>query len=359
MTAYGLISDTHHHNWHQFSTVTAEGVNSRLQHILDEEVRAAKAIQALGGKRIYHGGDLFHVRGSIAPSVLNPTLDNFKRIRDENGIEVRILAGNHDLEGRDSERLGSAVTALEGVCTIVNKPTLFHDDEVVMIPWHQNVADLKVTIAKMVEGINGGKSGTLHHSWTLIIHAPVDGVIPGLPSHGMTDKDLKDFGFYRVFSGHYHCHKDFGNGVYSIGALTHQTWSDLNSKAGFLTVTPKDVLWYKSHAPEFTEVTAEMDEVEIKDAADGCYVRAKISSTKKSDVEAVREFLIDSGAKGVVIIVDKSSVEAERKVVSVKAGASIEQSVNSFIESAGMTDAEQVKILCASILSEARAEVAE
>lgn len=361
MQPYGIQSDTHCHNWHAFSSILESGINNRLQHILDEKIRLANEVKKAGGNTIYHTGDLFHVRGNIAPSVLNPTLDTYRHIVKEMGMKVRILAGNHDLEGRDAHRVGSAITALEGIgCEIVNQTTFFTDDKVAMIPWHQNTDTLKVEIAAVVDQINGGSHSTLQSYWALMIHAPVDGVIPGLPAHGITDADLASYGFKYVFCGHYHHHKDFGNGVYSVGASTHQTWSDVGSKAGFLIVDSLDVKWYRSHAPEFVEINGDMDELEMKAVVDGAYVRAKINSDKAADVEAVRNFLLESGAKGVTILTTKVAIEASRSTSTVKAGASIEASVSEFIKSSpGVTDAEALTKLCNSILAEARMEVAE
>lgn len=360
MTPYGVHSDTHNHNWHAFSTMLESGVNNRLQMILDETLRLATEIKAMGGKTMYHSGDLFHVRGNIAPSVLNPTLDTYRHIVQDMGIEVRILSGNHDLEGRDAHRVSSAITALEGIgCKIVNKVTFFSDDKMVMIPWIQDVNNLKAAIVQAVDDINGGIHHHLHSDWSLMIHAPVDGVIPGLPAHGLTNTELAAYGFKYVFSGHYHHHKDFGDGVFSVGASTHQTWSDVGSKAGFITVDEDGVKWHKSHAPEFVEIGGDMDEFEIKTLVDGAYVRAKISTANTADVERVRAFLTENGAKGVTIITTKVAVEASRTSATVKAGASIEESVGAFIKQSKLSDSERLTVLCNSILAEARAGIAE
>ncbi len=361
MIPYGIQSDTHNHGWSAFSTILPSGINSRLQSILDETWRLALEIKAKGGKSLYHTGDLFHVRGNIAPSVLNPTLDLYRRIVEELGIQPRLLAGNHDLEGRDAKRVSSAITALEGVgCEIVNELTCFADDRVVMIPWTQDITALKAEINRAVDEINGHAHSHMHNDWTLMIHAPVDGVITGLPAHGLTDVDLKGYGFKYVFSGHYHHHKSFGNGVYSVGASTHQTWSDVNSKAGFLIVSDEGVKWYKSHAPEFVEINGDTDEVELKATVNGAYVRAKIVSAKQSDVERVREYLLrECNAAGVTILTTKSTVEAARTSSTVKAGASIEESVTEFIKKSSSTDPERLGLLCSAILTEARMEIAE
>ena len=172
----------------------------------------------------------------------------------------------------------------------------------------------------------------------MVIHAPIDGVITGLPNHGLTAEWLGDLGFRRVFAGHYHNHKDFGNGVYSIGAIAHHTWSDPGSKAGFLSVTDEEVKWMKSHAPEFVDIDASMEPEEIALLADQNYVRAKIDKTKPAEVEELRKWLMSCGAKGVIINTVRTPTHS-RSTSTVKAGASIETSINEFIEKSELVDA--------------------
>lgn len=347
---YGIISDTHHHQWSAFSTALYNGVNSRLQATLDETARCAAEVLEAGGDTIIHGGDLFHVRGSIAPSVLNPTMDLYRDLIDNKDMKIVILAGNHDLEGKDAARVSSAITALEGVgCQIVSdagKPLFFEGKW--LVPWHQNIAELKAVIEAIPPE---------HKSaYDLVIHAPIDEVIVGIPSHGLDAKYLASLGFGRVFSGHYHHHKQFEGGVYSIGALTHHSWSDVGSKAGFLIVGD-DVKWRASRAPSFVEITAETDPDDIALIVDGNYVRAKINTSKSADVEDTRQFLLDSGAKGVIIIVEKDTTVSKRTDGTViKSGATLDQSVNDYINAQKFANPKDLGVLCDSILKEARGE---
>ena len=110
MKPYGLMADLHLHNWNAFASVGESGVNARLQLLLNEIRRCADEVKKAGGDTIVIAGDVFHVRGSIAPSVLNPTLDTLRHLIS-GGIRFVILAGNHDLEGKESNRIGSAITA--------------------------------------------------------------------------------------------------------------------------------------------------------------------------------------------------------------------------------------------------------
>jgi len=354
MKPYGVMSDTHNHGWSAFATVLPSGVNSRLQIILDETWRCAQEIKKAGGDTLYHGGDLFHVRGSIAPSVLNPTTDCYRAII-EDGIQVVIDAGNHDLEGKEAARVSSAITALEGVgCKVVNKPEIHSRSDctgMYVIPWIADIAALKMQL-ELVDM-------TVRKELDVLIHAPIDGVIPGLPDHGLNDAYLASLGYRRVFAGHYHHHKNFGNRVYSIGSLTPQTWGDVNAKSGFLIVSDDEVKWFASHAPAFVEVDGSTDPDEIPLIVDGNYVRVTINSSKAADVETMRQFMLDSGAKGVIVLQDvKAAPVARTGGVTMKAGATLEASIGDFVTAQGFNRQEELKRLCGDILTRVRSVTA-
>lgn len=323
---YAIVSDLHLHNWQAFSSVLPGGMNTRLAGLLSELLRAATELKKAGGEHMYVAGDVFHVRGSIAPSVLNPVIATFKRII-EMGIRVRMIAGNHDLEGKDSVALSSAVTALEGVGVLVcHQLGTFHEDKVMMIPWVDKLDDLRAEILKI------NSSGDFSE-YTMIIHAPLNGVITGLPDHGLSSDEISLWGFKNVFAGHHHNHVNTAQGIYSIGALAHHTWSDVGSKAGFLLVDDTEVKWFKSHLPEFVDIKAEMTEADAELAADGNFVRIKVIDTKMSTVEQMREWMTKSGAKGVIVQPVKQAVAKRDSAIttSISAGASLEQSVAEYV----------------------------
>lgn len=346
MSTFGIISDTHHHNWSSFSTTLASGVNSRLQQILDETLRCAMTVGKAGGKTIVHAGDLFHVRGSVAPSVLNPTLALYRKLI-EMGFEIILLAGNHDLEGRDATDVGSAITALKEVgCTIVNTPTVFAAKRLALVPYISKVDELKRVLEKLQDETDAPNCD-------LIIHAGIDGVIKGLPDHGLDAEYLAKLKFVRTFAGHYHHHKQLHERVWSVGALTHQTWGDVGTKAGFLTVNGSNVKWHASHAPSFVEIDASTAPEDIPLIVDGNYVRAKIASSKQKDIEDLRQYLNDSGARGVAIISQPPS-GMTRTASSIKAGASLEASVTDYINASTFACKKELAVLCDDILKTAR-----
>ncbi len=348
MKPFGIISDTHNHSWSSFATTLPTGVNSRLQATLDETNRAADAVFRAGGDTLVHAGDLFHVRGSVAPSVLNPTLATYKTLVDA-GMKIIINAGNHDLEGREANDIGSAITALREVgCMIVNKPMVMPALNLALVPYIGKVADLKAVLSSMQDEMDAPNCN-------LIIHAGIDGVIKGLPDHGLDAEYLNKLKFVRTFAGHYHHHKKLAERVWSVGALTHQTWSDIGSKAGFLVVSDaKDgVKWFASHAPSFIEIDGSTMPEDIPLLVDGNYVRAKIFSSKPSEIEDLRKFLTDAGALGVTIV-SQPKTGVTRTASTVKAGASLEVSVSDYINASEFGRKPDLAALCDDLLVAAR-----
>jgi len=344
---YAVVSDLHMHAWSQFSSINADGTNSRLTIILDELERAGDYLLEQGGDHIYVAGDMFHVRGKIEPSVLNPTKDRILKMRKK-GIEFAFIPGNHDLEGKDASRLSNAVTALEsdGV-TICQQPLYFAGNRVFMVPWHSNIEELKAEILKT--------DAHYRNRLDLIIHAPLNGVIMGIPDHGLVAAEVAEWGFRRVFCGHYHSHVEFPGGVYSIGATTHQTWGDVGSKAGFLVVYEDRVDFRASHAPAFVDLDPLADELTIQNTVDGNYVRVKLSSATEAEIKAIKESVLEAGARGVVVHAVKETVSIKREGVVKAGGVSLSQSVNDYVKAkyAG-EDEKPLAELCEDILTESR-----
>lgn len=354
---YAVVSDIHAHAWSVFSTVTADGINSRLAETLAELERAANEVLAAGGRVLIVAGDIFHVRGTIDPEVLNPLQDCIKRILDK-GVLIYAIPGNHDLKSKETSRLSSAVETLSNTSStagqfVVVNACEFHDLDgqlIGFVPWRSNVNDLLADLDFLAA--HGDKS-----NMDVFIHAGIDGVLPNMPAHGLTDVALAKFGFRHVFAGHYHNHKQLSGGVVSIGATTHHNWGDVGSKAGFLLVDDSgQVKWFDTQAPKFIDITG-MDEDDIPLACPGNYVRFSGPSMTVADINALRAQLMALGAKGVQIVAPKSVVSARPTSAAPKA-TSLDQSVLTFVDGSKdippHVDREAVKRRAAEVLNEAR-----
>ncbi|SFJ49627.1 hypothetical protein SAMN03159338_1566 [Sphingomonas sp. NFR04] len=349
---YGLSSDQHAHEWSAFATTNADGVNTRLAIILGELERSADAVLAAGGKDLFLGGDLYHVRGKIDPEVQNPVIACFKRIIAK-GVSVWALAGNHDLKGKHASALGNAMQALDELdgFTAVTNSTLIDtadDEQVMMVPWIEDLNELREVCKASADPERD-----------LIIHAPLNGVIKGLPDHGLDPAEVKAWGYRRVFIGHYHHHQQPAPGVYSIGATTHQTWSDPGTLAGFLIVDPTSVEFHESLAPKFVNID-DVAEIDV-DAVNGNYVRLRLKDADADTLTSAREALKQAGA---LAWVDHSSKKREvtRGQSTGTKNVTLEVSVASYVAKhldAGKLSKKRIAVDALDVLREARMVGAE
>jgi DNA repair exonuclease SbcCD nuclease subunit len=207
---YLVLSDIHAHAWSAYSTRLPDGMNSRLKVILDEIVRAADELQSAGGDTIYIAGDFLHTRGSMDPEVFNPLHKTIENLAFDNAI--RGIPGNHDLKDRDTTELGNAIqtlAAIDNVEIITNRSGMFFPDHsVLMIPWHGSKDTLRATIKELHDAHGGPAAGPAAMGvMDLIIHVGIDGVLQGVPDHGLSPEEVASWGFRRVFAGDYHNHK--------------------------------------------------------------------------------------------------------------------------------------------------------
>lgn len=349
---YGLISDLHAHNWDAFSSIDEKGRNTRLMQIIAEIGRCCSNVLSNGGHKVVIGGDVFHVRGSVAPAVFNP-LKEAMRLWCDKGIQFWGIAGNHDLSDKSSMELGSSVCMLAMPNYRVNfyhEPRFNPYDKIAYVPWVSNPSEYMKAIEGMLEKI--AFEDLKPNMCDLICHIGIDGTLTGVPAHGVTPQALAAFGFKRVFSGHYHHHRDFGDGVFSIGATTHQTWSDVGTKAGFMLVWPDREQFFASHAPRFIDLSGSEDEDDLPLIVDGHFIRARVGAASAKQVSDWREHLLKLGAKGVIIQSIPADATSKREGVSVKSINSLEASVHDYVTERGMPAA--VGDLCATIMQEVR-----
>lgn len=353
---YLALSDIHAHAWSSYSTKLSDGMNSRLKIILDEIERAVEGLRAAGGDTVYCAGDLLHTRGSMDPEVFNPLHQVIKDTAEV--VNWRIIPGNHDLKDQDTTELGNAIQtlgAIENVEIVTQKAgRLFTDHNVLMIPWHGQKNDLRATI-KEIRDAHVGSAALA--GLDLFIHVGIDGVLAGVPDHGLSAEEVASWGFNRVFAGDYHNHKVMEGGkVISIGATTHQQWGDIDTKAGFLLVYEDRIEYRASHAPSFVEITADTDPDDIPMIVDGNYVRVRGMKLTDAEINKLRAELGGMGAKGVTFQVTREAVSARGSSTVAKA-TTLDQSVDSFIDQKKDIDPDLlplVKAGAAQILTDVR-----
>ena len=286
--------------------------------ILNEINRCCETLQEAGGDTVVIAGDLFHVRGKLTPSVFNPVRWMLEKWMSK-GVFFQVIPGNHDLESDDSKELSSAVSMLSHPNWLIEHEPII-TSSMAMVPWIKEHHALLNAIERLRELARA--DGMQVANIDLFLHAGIDGVLSGVPASGLTVDKLATFGFRRVFAGHYHHHVHLGDGVFSVGSPTHQTWSDIGTKSGWLIVDmPGEtknagVKWYSTHAPQFVEITSETDEAMLPLLVDGHYVRARIGQATPAQIKHWQDELKEMGAKGVLIQSSPAPVMIRTSAVS-------------------------------------------
>lgn len=298
-----IYSDPHYHDFAQFAVTEADGVNSRLGDTIRATLQAFKEVRKsvpaqMPGNAICCG-DLFHVRGKIKPSVLNPVQDMFDSLRGR--WDIYAISGNHDLETDQASSASSAITTLEreGLSVFSDRPQNIVAENCLihMVPW-TDLATLRKIIAAGPVSPNG------YTRTALVIHAPMNGVVTGLPDHGLSVDDFKGEKWDKVFIGHYHNHKRFQVGkteVISVGALTHQNWGDVDSLAGYCTWDPATnvVTHHETSAPKFMKV--DIDDLTTAEVVDNYIKVVGGTFDKPEDIQEIKDYLLLRGAKAAVV----------------------------------------------------------
>ncbi|KMJ45124.1 exonuclease [Xenorhabdus khoisanae] len=352
---YGLISDTHYHVWDAFATTSHNGMNSRLKIQLDATWEAAVAAKEAGAKALFHAGDVFHVRGSIAPTVLHFTSELYNKIINTLGLPVYILAGNHDLETNDSVFSANASASFSkiGANIVCSKtPQSFDLDgvKVHMISWYSDHRSLLNTVKELAKTIDISVPNDL------IIHTSINKAIPGMPDVGMEAEEFNGLGFRYVLSGHYHNHKEVIPGVISVGALTHQNWGDIGTTAGYMLINQDGT--YSQHAtkaPIFLELDNELTPEMVK----GNYVRIRAVIKDDEHGKKLEEMAKLLGASGIT-----RNFTKEASLVSVGTATAGTAKIDSLKESVGnycvligksdtSIDVTKLTAVCEDVLSQA------
>ena len=369
---YGLMADIHLHNWSAFATFNEDGTNSRLMTLIEEIERCAEKLSEMNERddvvadSIFIAGDLFHVRGKIAPSVINPLMHAIERIENL-GIDLYIMAGNHDLEFKENTGAGNACQLLNAFKNVhfINEMTTIHgriDDSVqaIMIPWIDDLEELKRTICEANCIVNGKG-----YKPDLILHAPVicEGGFPtGLTAEWLHENTTK---FGNVFCGHFHEHRIYlekdGRTIWSIGALAHHTWNDVDKKAGWLLVESNEdkskVSYMPSHAPKFVDVKSiDEDDLDFINKVSGNYVRLFVDFDSEKEVKEVSQFLKEKCDVAGLVIYQNPKVDVVRfSTVSPTGATKLDEQIIDYIDDKYKDgDKSGIAKLALEILSEAQ-----
>lgn len=189
----------------------------------------------------------------------------------EMGIEVHMLAGNHDTYFKNTNNVNSADLLLGEYdnINVIDSPQTIHLDyanttsDVCMMPWictenyENSMQELKNTSATICMGHFEIAGFAMHR---------------GMPSEGGLDRKIFDK-FELTFSGHYH-HKSSSGDIHYLGNPYELTWQDHNDDRGFhlFDLDTKTLEFIKNpnnmfHKIVYDDVSESISDIDKKDLA--------------------------------------------------------------------------------------------
>lgn len=179
-------------------------------------------------KHVIHAGDLVDRRKYINVNTAHRLRHDFLIPMNDAGVEMHIIAGNHDEYYKDTYRVNSLNEFVDGryknIHTYSTPTTITIDGcDFFLLPW--------ITKEAEKECYEATEKSTAP---VCVAHLELDGfeMQKGMLSdHGWNHKIFKNFDV--VFTGHYH-HRSIRDNIHYIGALCEHIWSDYNDPRGFV-----------------------------------------------------------------------------------------------------------------------------
>lgn len=316
-SSFAVISDPHFHPYKQHSRIYPNGRNSRLMDIAKAFDMAVDEAVNEGCSSLVVAGDVFHVRGSVKPSVVNIVKDCLTYAMS-NGLNVFILAGNHDMEkslgGDTSVDVFNEMSAFGKNVFVVESDVPYQmfrvsGNEIGFINYNNDVEEWKSTFKKCAD----------LKPDIIICHQGIDDFKPSadMPNKGVNVEWIKSAsGGIPVLAGDYHTPSNDGN-VISIGSLTQLTFADEGTNHFVWIVEPSASSYNISNkvidSPKFVTVNkaTKLSEALLKNN----FIRIRVDNQK--DAEKLTEKCEKFGAASVTTEILKKFEKAKTETITI------------------------------------------
>jgi DNA repair exonuclease SbcCD nuclease subunit len=312
-----VISDIHLHRWSYGSTVTKDGLNSRLALQLSYLSIVRDIAVSAGVKHVFCLGDLFHTHSTVHAEVMQVAW-RFVDSLHKQGIKFHCLVGNHDMASKDGKI--HTLDWLRDYGTLVDTWSIFDIEgrTITAAPYMES----EETLRDVLNESGAAELFLLHQGVNLNDNQGSAWVINEIFKPEMVPAITK-----LVLTGHYHKPIDTDK-ISIVGSPMQHTWSDCDNVPRGIILLDLDTLEFErienTYSPQFLKV-------KWGDAHPAANFRNKfvrITDINVKDVEMAREIIEYNGAL---------SVEFELKNTQKKADApavfnSLDQIVKSYDE---------------------------
>ena len=278
-----VCADIHAHNYGKYSSVSSDGLNSRLNWILLAIGEIIKKSKEHKVDALVIAGDVFHSRKSIDVTVLDAVYNEFLK---EKELPMYLVAGNHDIAESGKRRYSIKVFSKLMKVVTVPKVVEIAGNKVGMIPWTNDPDKLSLVVTEFKK----------QHVKYVIGHLGIKGGVTGNHDYVM-EGDIEPSIFSKftwVALGDYHKHQVIKSNIYYVGSPIQHSWGESDDKKGFMIFDANGGEFIELEGfPRFITVRNEKD---AKTVTDKDYVKVV---GKSQDIKSI---IIPKGAMKVEIV---------------------------------------------------------
>ena len=245
----GIFSDIHGHVFREFSYITPDGLNSRLEIQVEWLEDFKKQVLDKNIDWLLFGGDLTHLKNNVDSQVIKVIGSQMRHLG--HAVPISAIPGNHDYRmwGSEPALLEVYETLGESIHVLKQGWEEFRDDDVEFYcaPYRRDVKTLNEEIANL-EVDNPRNVYFLGHQDIIGVSYGGYKVERGLDPEMLSKK------FKYSFIGHWHESKKIMDNVISIGAPMQFNFSDEGTEHGWwiLDTGTNEVGFVKTEGyPEF------------------------------------------------------------------------------------------------------------
>jgi DNA repair exonuclease SbcCD nuclease subunit len=183
-------------------------------------------------KHVIQTGDLYDYRREVHFYTLFRSQEYFFDMFARNGIELSVIAGNHDCVYKNTNKVNSIRTlgtTCANIVDMVPQTIIIDNTSIDLFPW--------INPENLAESIEFAKNSVSQYAVGHFEFANFP-MHPGtLAEHGMDHKLFSNYD--QVFSGHYHTVSEKENILYT-GTPYELTWNDWSDPKGFWILDTED-----------------------------------------------------------------------------------------------------------------------
>lgn len=243
MARFLFSSDWHAHNFEQFSTRLANGLNSRFQIVLDAVAYFRTCCEHYKIDHAFILGDIFHSRRKLDIDVVAKMTEALRDITDHSALTI--LVGNHDCWTKGNEI--HSLEIFKDFARVVEKPEVlnYHGCSFLAVPYNPDVVALANTVNAAATDFL-----LLHQGVMEAALGPID--IRGIAELSLNDLNLDNYRY--VVAGDYHKRQWLAGGRFHYtGSPYQQSMSERGEAKMFSLIDTSDWVWHEipTQAPHF------------------------------------------------------------------------------------------------------------